>query len=127
MKNRIQVIRAFLSNTHLLGGPMPWIKISDKVQFSPEKLKKVNLFESERMFFDVYCLLPGQEQKVHAHDDIDKVYVALSGSPTVILGDEERVLSSMEAAWAPSGMSHGVRNDGSEQATVLVFQARAPK
>jgi quercetin dioxygenase-like cupin family protein len=106
---------------------MPWTEILDKVQFSAEKLVKVNLFESERMFCDVYSLLPGQQQKVHTHDDADKIYVALSGSPTVILGEEQRALSPMHAAWAPAGVAHGVRNDGAEQATLLVFQARAPQ
>ena len=103
---------------------MLWIEIHEKLKFSAEKLMKVNLFESERMFFDVYCLEPGQQQKVHAHDDADKIYVALSGSPIVILGEEQRVLSPMQAACAPSGVPHGVRNDGPEQATLLVFQAR---
>jgi mannose-6-phosphate isomerase-like protein (cupin superfamily) len=106
---------------------MPWTDIHEKAQFSPEKLVTVNLFESERMFFDVYCLLPGQQQKIHAHDDIDKIYVALSGTPTVVVGDEQRVLSAMQAAWAPSGVPHGVRNDSPDQATLLVFQARAPR
>jgi mannose-6-phosphate isomerase-like protein (cupin superfamily) len=104
---------------------MPWTEILEKVRFSTEKLSKVNLFTSDRMFFDVYCLGPGQEQKVHAHDDADKIYVALTGSPTVVVGDEERVLGAMEAAWAPAGVRHGVRNVSGEPATLLVFQARS--
>ena len=43
-------------------------------RFSTEKLQKVNLFETERMFADVYCLEPGQEQKRHAHSGADKIY-----------------------------------------------------
>jgi quercetin dioxygenase-like cupin family protein len=104
---------------------MPWTKILEKVQFSSEKLAKVNLFSSDRMFFDVYCLEPGQEQKLHTHDDADKIYVTLSGSPTVVLGDEEQVLGEMQAAWAPAGVRHGVRNASGEPATLLVFQARS--
>ena len=104
---------------------MPWTEILEKVKFSAEKLTKVNLFESERMFFDVYCVGPGQEQKLHTHDGADKIYVTLSGSPTVTVGDETRALTPMQAAWAPSGVRHSVRNDGQEQATLLVFQARS--
>src|SRR5262249_43515796 len=104
-----------------LEASVPWTEIREKVQFSAEKLMKVSLFESERMFFDVYCLRPGQQQKIHTHDSVDKIYVVLSGSPTVLLGEEERVLAPMQAAWAPSGAPHGVRNDGPEEATLLVF------
>jgi quercetin dioxygenase-like cupin family protein len=103
---------------------VPFIEIADKIRFSPEKMVKSNLCETERMFCDVYCLLPGQAQKVHAHDDADKIYVVLSGRPTAILGDEERALEGGQAAWAPAGVPHGVRNDTAEQATLLVFQAK---
>ncbi|MEK7829641.1 MAG: cupin domain-containing protein, partial [Acidobacteriota bacterium] len=33
-------------------------------QFSPDKMQKINLFETRNFFCDVYCLEPGQEQKV---------------------------------------------------------------
>jgi mannose-6-phosphate isomerase-like protein (cupin superfamily) len=74
--------------------------------------------------FDVYCLAPGQAQKVHVHDDIDKVYVAHTGRVVAILGDEERTLGPGQAAHAPAGVAHGLRNDSGAEATVLVFQAR---
>ncbi len=36
-------------------------------RFGADKMQKVNLFETQQMFSDVYCLEPGQAQKVHAH------------------------------------------------------------
>lgn len=101
-----------------------WLNFAEQVAFSAQKLNKVALAETERLLFDVYCLEPGQAQKVHAHDGIDKVYVALSGQPTVQLGDEERTLAAGQAALAPAGVPHGVRNGTGERATLLVFQAR---
>jgi mannose-6-phosphate isomerase-like protein (cupin superfamily) len=106
---------------------MAWIDIADQVHFSDEKLAKVGLCESPRMMFDVYCAQPGQQQKPHVHGDVDKVYVVLSGTPTVILDGEERVLGPQQAAYAAAGVVHGVRNDGAQPATLLVFQARTPK
>lgn len=103
-----------------------FIKVSDRVQFSDTKLNKVMLAESPRLLFDVYCLQPGQSQKVHVHEGVDKVYVVLSGRPTVQLGDESRTLERDEAAYAPASVPHGVRNDTTEPATLLVFQARTP-
>jgi hypothetical protein len=44
-----------------------------------------------------------------------------------MVGEEERVLGAMEAAWAPAGAPHGVRNASGEPATLLVFQARTPR
>lgn len=103
-----------------------WLTLAEHARFQAEKLAKVPLFESPRALLDVYCLEPGQEQRVHNHDRIDKVYLALSGTPSVTLGDETRVLQPLQAAVAPAGVPHGVRNSGSERATLLVFQARQP-
>jgi len=36
-------------------------------RFDAAKLQKINLFETERFFLDVYCLEPGQAQTAHAH------------------------------------------------------------
>jgi mannose-6-phosphate isomerase-like protein (cupin superfamily) len=105
--------------------PSPkWIDAAAAAQFSNEKLRKVALCESPRLLCDVYCLLPGQAQKTHAHDDIDKIYVVLGGRPTLVLGGEERALGPSQGAYAPAGVPHGVRNDGEAPATLLVFQAR---
>ena len=48
-------------------------------RFAPEKLQKLNLFETDGFFCDVYCLEPGQEQKAHAHAGSDKLYAVLEG------------------------------------------------
>ncbi len=106
---------------------MPFIDIADQVAFAREKLRKVGIWETERLLFDVYCVLPGQSQKVHVHDDIDKVYVVLTGRPTLILSGEERRLMTSQAALCPAGVPHGLRNDGKDPATLLVFQARQPR
>jgi len=37
-------------------------KLSDVLQFSPEKMKKNGVFETDRFFCDTYCFEPGQEQ-----------------------------------------------------------------
>ncbi|MDQ6959806.1 MAG: cupin domain-containing protein [Mariprofundaceae bacterium] len=95
-------------------------------QFKAEKMTKVGLVDSPRMFCDLYCLLPGQAQKVHAHADSDKVYYVIEGTPTLVIGDEERVLSPGDLAYAEPGVEHGVRNDADAEAICLVFMTPRP-
>ena len=95
-------------------------------EFGAEKMKKVSLHASAQMFCDVYCLLPGQAQKDHAHEGNDKVYCVLTGRPTVRIGEEFRELGPNEVAIAPSGVVHGVRNETEENATLLVIMAPPP-
>ena len=94
--------------------------------FSPEKMKKVNLFESPRMFCDVYCLEPGQNQPLHTHNDNDKLYYVLSGTCSVQIGEQIESLSPGHLAIAPAGVAHGVQNDSEDRAILLVSMAPHP-
>ena len=94
--------------------------------FSPQKTKKVNLYESPRMFCDVYCLEPGQSQSEHTHDDSDKIYHGLTGTCRVRIGDESRLLEPGQVAVAPAGVVHGVHNETDQRAALLVVMAPHP-
>ncbi len=94
--------------------------------FRDDKLSKVNLHESQHMFCDVYCLRPGQVQKIHAHEGSDKIYHALTGTSRVTIGDVTRELVPGELAIAPAGEPHGVENASDAEATLLVVMAPHP-
>jgi quercetin dioxygenase-like cupin family protein len=94
--------------------------------FASEKLHKINLFETERFFLDVYCLEPGQSQKAHAHAGSDKVYAVLEGAIVAQVGPEEQELRAGEAVLAPAGAEHGIMNRSGARAAVLVFMAPKP-
>lgn len=79
--------------------------------FRTEKMAKVSVFQTERLFYDLYCLEAGQAQKVHAHATSDKVYLVMEGRAIVTIGDEERELGVGEAVIATAGVPHGVRAD----------------
>jgi quercetin dioxygenase-like cupin family protein len=95
-------------------------------RFDAAKLQKLNLFETERFFCDVYCLEPGQSQKAHAHAGSDKVYAVLEGAVVAQIGGEERELQAGEAALAEAGTEHGLVNRSPSPAAVLVFMAPKP-
>lgn len=95
-------------------------------RYAPEKLQKVNLFSSPRMFVDVYGLAPGQAQKTHAHAASDKVYHVLQGRCTVILGEIRHALAAGQTAVAPAGQPHGVENDSAAPVALLVIMAPNP-
>jgi mannose-6-phosphate isomerase-like protein (cupin superfamily) len=105
---------------------METTNVSDVVEFSEEKMKKNAIFDSPHFFYDAYCLLPGQSQKVHAHEGSDKVYYVLRGTGSFTVGKEERDLGEGNAVIARAGESHGVRNETEEDLVVLVTMAPRP-
>ena len=99
----------------------------DKMKnFSKEKMKKVKLFDTKNFFCDLYCLKPGQSQKIHAHQGADKVYFVLEGIGNFSIGDKKKTLKNGTAVLAPSGVLHGVVNDSDSNLTLLVFMAPNP-
>ncbi len=95
-------------------------------RFSAEKMQKANLFETERMFADIYCLEPGQEQKPHAHVGSDKIYFVVEGTGRFQIGGEERDLGPDQIVLAPANLDHGVRNESQTRLVLLVFMAPNP-
>ena len=105
---------------------MKVVNVLDAIEFNPEKMKKVSLFDTDHFFCDIYCLEPGQSQKVHSHDGSDKVYYVIKGKGKVTVGSEEKVLTQNEITMAPSGQDHGVLNHSNDKLVLLVFMAPKP-
>jgi quercetin dioxygenase-like cupin family protein len=98
--------------------------ISDLRRFTPEKMQKLSVFATPRLFLDVYCLEPGQGQKPHVHPDSDKIYVVLEGRGRFQIGGEAREVGAGQAVIAPAGVEHGAENG--EKARLVMLVAMAP-
>ncbi|HUJ25872.1 MAG TPA: cupin domain-containing protein [Myxococcales bacterium] len=102
------------------------VAVLSQRRFDGAKMQKINLFETERFFTDIYCLEPGQSQKAHVHAGADKLYAVLEGSVVARVGGEEQELQQGEVVLAPAGTEHGIENRGNARAAVLVFMAPKP-
>ncbi len=105
---------------------MSFTHTNEHQRFSAEKMQKVNLFESEQMFCDTYCLEPGQAQKVHAHAAATKFYYVIEGQAVITVGERCETVGPGSLAWALPGEAHGVRNDSQERCVLLVSMAPNP-
>jgi mannose-6-phosphate isomerase-like protein (cupin superfamily) len=103
-----------------------FVDVKDRLAFAPDKMRKNNLFDSERMFCDVYCFEPGQAQSAHAHAGSDKIYSVIEGAADIQIGAETRRVEAGGAAYAAPGEPHGVSNPGPGRLSVLVFMAPKP-
>ncbi len=98
-----------------------------RATFSPEKMTKGTLAQGESLFAGLNCFEAGQEHTLHAHPGQDKLYFILQGSALVTIGEESRLLSSGDAAMAPSGVQHAIRNPGPGRLVVMAILAPPPK
>ena len=96
------------------------------IRFSDDKMQKIPLFDSEKYFCDLYCLKPGQDQRIHSHAESDKIYFVLRGKGTFHIGGQEKELGADEIVVARPGEPHGVRNAANEDLVLLVFMTPRP-
>ena len=101
--------------------------VPDRAAFSPEKMRKVGLVETDALFCDAYCLEPGQAQAGHRHAVGDKLYYVVAGQGRIRVGDETRDVVPGDLACAPAGEEHAVANPGPDRLVLLVMMAPKPR
>jgi quercetin dioxygenase-like cupin family protein len=105
--------------------PTPF-RPEDHAVYSPEKMGKSTLFQSERLLVGLNAFEPGQEHRLHAHAGMDKVYHVLAGRGVFLLAGREETMAAGTMLIAPDGVPHGIRNTGGERLLVLAILAPAP-
>ena len=102
-------------------------RISSTAQFDPEKMGKSTLMRGDLLFVGLNAFEPGQEHAAHAHVGQDKLYFILEGTGVVHIGEQSEILSAGGAAYAPSGVSHSIRNPGPDRLVTMVVLAPPPQ
>ena len=100
--------------------------ILEAYKFSSEKMQKTNLFATDELLLDIYCLEPNQKQKIHVHQSSSKVYIVLEGHGDFHVDGEIHQAVAGQAILAPAGKLHGVENNSSDRLVVLVGMAPPP-
>jgi mannose-6-phosphate isomerase-like protein (cupin superfamily) len=88
---------------------------------------KTTIAQGDYLFAGLNCFEPGQEHAPHAHQGQDKLYLILEGSGIMTIGEESQPLSVGDAAFAPSGVMHSVRNSGPDRLIVMAVLAPPPR
>jgi mannose-6-phosphate isomerase-like protein (cupin superfamily) len=101
-------------------------KIASLARFTPDKMGKSTLAQGDFLFAGLNSFEPGQEHAPHVHEGQDKLYVVLEGSGVVRVGGKEELLSAGDAAFAPSGVLHSIRNPGPERLIVMAVLGPPP-
>jgi quercetin dioxygenase-like cupin family protein len=103
------------------------IRPQDFAEFNDGKMGKSTLFSSRHLMVGLNSFEPGQEHRLHVHEDMDKVYHVLEGRGLFLLEDREIEMEAGLMLIAPGGVPHGVRNHTDGRLIVLAVLAPAPR
>ena len=101
-------------------------RVSSLAQFTPDRMSKSTIVRGDTLFVGLNSFEPDQEHAAHAHEGQDKLYLILEGSGMVRVGEETELLSAGDAAFAPSGVVHSIRNPGPRRLVVMAVLAPPP-
>ena len=101
--------------------------ISTLARFATDRMGKSTVVQGDFLFAGLNSFEPGQEHAPHAHQGQDKLYLILEGSGTVQVGEQSELLSAGDAAFAPSGVVHSIRNPGPQRLVVMAVLAPPPR
>ena len=102
-------------------------QLASLAEFRPDRMGKTTIVSADSLFAGLNSFEPGQEHSAHVHTGQDKLYLILEGSAEVQVGQEMEVLSVGDAAIAPAGMVHSIRNPGPKRVVVLAVLAPPPQ
>ena len=102
-------------------------QVASLARFAPGKMGKSTVAEGEFLFAGLNSFEPGKQHAAHAHAGQDKLYLVLEGSGEVQIGDDTQVLAAGDAAFAPSGVLHAIRNPGPARLVVMAVLAPPPR
>lgn len=86
-----------------------------------------NVIQAERFTLSTMVLPAGCEGPLHLHDDVEEVFFILKGKVTALIQADndsevyEIQLGERDCISSPPGVYRGVRNDGDEEALMLVM------
>jgi mannose-6-phosphate isomerase-like protein (cupin superfamily) len=102
-------------------------RVSSFATFAPDRMTKSTVAQGEFLFVGLNSFEPEQEHALHAHAGQDKLYVILEGEGMVQVGEQTELLSAGDAAFAPSGVIHSIRNPGPQRLVVMAVLAPPPR
>jgi quercetin dioxygenase-like cupin family protein len=77
----------------------------------PEEVVSAELAVADDVLVKAFALGPGAELAAHEHGDSTNVFHVLSGTVTVIQGDEEEAVDAPGVVMHERGELHGARNE----------------
>jgi mannose-6-phosphate isomerase-like protein (cupin superfamily) len=105
---------------------MEVVNVGKVRHFLREKPIRVNLFDRPRMFCEVICLEPDQQETRHSHDLSDAFYLVVEGRAHLRAGTQAQDLEEQDLVMVPPGVEHYVQNPGPGRLTVLAMLAPKP-
>ncbi len=102
-------------------------RLEEAEEFSEKFFVRKRLFETSDMNFNVYCIVPGQENPLHRHPNSDEILYFVKGIGECVVGDETYPVKPGDLVLVPKDAPHAIRNlHESDNMVCILVQSPLP-
>lgn len=84
--------------------------VKDAQEFSEKAFVRKRLFGTSDMVFNIYCILPGQQNPLHRHPSSDEILYFVEGTGECVVGTDTYSVKPGDVVLAPKDAPHAIRN-----------------
>jgi len=101
--------------------------LKEFVEFSPDRVRRATVFETDRVWTEVICLERNQHIGPVRDPDSDGVFTVLAGEAVFLVERKRRRLKQWEAVLVPAGAPVSVTNASIDPLVLLLVAAPPPQ
>lgn len=84
--------------------------LKEAEEFRKGSFIRKRLFETSDLHFNVYCIVPGQENPRHRHPISDEILFFVEGVGECVVGEETYTVKPGDLVLVPKDVPHSIRN-----------------
>ena len=84
--------------------------LKEAEEFNEKAFVRKRIFETSDMNFNVYCIVPGQQNPLHKHPNSDEILYFIEGSGECIVGNDTYKVKPGDVVLVPKNVSHAILN-----------------
>ncbi|GMT42369.1 MAG: hypothetical protein IEMM0002_0780 [bacterium] len=101
--------------------------LKEAEEFNQKSFIRKRLFETSDMNFNVYCIVPGQENPLHRHPGSDEILYFVDGQGECVAGEDVYPVKPGDLVLVPKDVPHAIRNlHKSENMVCILVQSPLP-
>ena len=104
----------------------PLVKIDEVTEFKTEGFVRKRIYQTENLYFNIYCIDVGQKNPLHKHPISDEVLYFIEGEGKCVVGEKVYQVKGRTTILVPKDIPHSIVNTGNTPMLCVLAQAPLP-
>lgn len=104
----------------------PLVRIDEIKEFGTEGFVRKRIYQTENLYFNIYCIDAGQENPLHKHPNSDEVLYFIEGEGKCVVGEKVYQIKGRTTILVTKDIPHSIVNTGNTPMLCVLVQSPLP-